>query len=197
MRADYAAVLDSCVLIPMPLADTLLRMAEEPRLYIPKWSEDIMDEVGRNLVAKLGRTETQAVYRLNRMDLAFPSARVHSSYKEIIKGVPEAVDEKDRHVVAAAIRCNSELIVTYNKRHFPQAALSNFGITVQGPSSFLISLYDLAPAIVARKLTEQAEAIGVTFGRLLDLLSVGVPAFVSYLKEELAAGMAPVILSRG
>jgi hypothetical protein len=33
MRADYRVVLDACVLIPMPLADTLLRMAEAPRLY--------------------------------------------------------------------------------------------------------------------------------------------------------------------
>ena len=28
MRADYRAVLDACVLMPMPVADTLLRMAE-------------------------------------------------------------------------------------------------------------------------------------------------------------------------
>jgi hypothetical protein len=36
MRADYRVVLDACVLIPMPLADTLLRMAEAPRLYLPR-----------------------------------------------------------------------------------------------------------------------------------------------------------------
>ena len=45
MRADYRVVLDACVLIPMPLADTLLRMAEAPRLYLPQWSQRIMDEV--------------------------------------------------------------------------------------------------------------------------------------------------------
>ncbi len=39
MRADYRAVLDACVLMPMPVADTLLRMAEDPRLYLPKWSD--------------------------------------------------------------------------------------------------------------------------------------------------------------
>jgi hypothetical protein len=38
MRADFTAVLDACVLLPMPPADTLLRMAERPRLYVPKWS---------------------------------------------------------------------------------------------------------------------------------------------------------------
>jgi hypothetical protein len=36
MRADYSVVLDTCVLLPMPLCDTLLRMAESPRLYLPK-----------------------------------------------------------------------------------------------------------------------------------------------------------------
>ena len=52
MRADYRVVLDACVLIPMPLADTLLRMAEAPRLYLPRLSKLIMDEATRNLIAK-------------------------------------------------------------------------------------------------------------------------------------------------
>jgi len=196
MRADYAVVLDSCVLIPMPLADTLLRMAEEPRLYIPRWSHDILSEVGRNLVVKLGRTEAQADHRCKQMDLAFPSASVHHSYRSIIPNMPEDIHEKDRHVVAAALRCNCELIVTYNKKDFPQSVLSDLGVTVLGPSSFLISLYDLEPAIVIRKLTEQAQAIGQTFEQLLDALRLGVPTFVSYIREELAVGIAPVLVSR-
>jgi hypothetical protein len=28
---EYAAVLDACVLVPMPLCDTLLRLAEDPQ----------------------------------------------------------------------------------------------------------------------------------------------------------------------
>ena len=31
MRADYRVLFDACVLIPMPLADTLLRLTEAPR----------------------------------------------------------------------------------------------------------------------------------------------------------------------
>jgi len=38
MTTGSRVVLDACVLMPVPLADTLLRMAEEPRLYSPKWS---------------------------------------------------------------------------------------------------------------------------------------------------------------
>jgi hypothetical protein len=43
------AVLDACVLIPASLRDTLLRLAETPRLYTPKWSAEIWVEVERNL----------------------------------------------------------------------------------------------------------------------------------------------------
>ncbi len=52
MRGGSRVVLDACVLIPMPLADTLLRMAEEPRLYLPRWPQAIMDEVTRSLITK-------------------------------------------------------------------------------------------------------------------------------------------------
>ena len=38
----------------MSLADTLLRIAERPRLYVPEWSEHIMREVSRTLIEKFG-----------------------------------------------------------------------------------------------------------------------------------------------
>lgn len=44
--SDYKAVLDACVLVKACLRDTLLRLAEEPRLYIPFWSAEILEVVG-------------------------------------------------------------------------------------------------------------------------------------------------------
>jgi hypothetical protein len=63
VRADFPVILDACVLIPMPLADSLLRLAVGPRLYLPKWTDQIMAEVSRNLQENFGVTE-QAAYRL-------------------------------------------------------------------------------------------------------------------------------------
>ena len=74
MRADYRVVLDACVLIPMPLADTLLRMAEAPRLYLPKWSQAIMDEVTRNLINKCGVEPEKACRREGELRRHFPEA---------------------------------------------------------------------------------------------------------------------------
>jgi hypothetical protein len=46
---DYAVVLDACVLAPMPLADTLLRLAEAPSLYRIVWTEELLNEIGDTL----------------------------------------------------------------------------------------------------------------------------------------------------
>ena len=42
--ARYSAFLDACVLVPIALADTLLRLAEAG-LYRPLWSDRVLDEV--------------------------------------------------------------------------------------------------------------------------------------------------------
>jgi hypothetical protein len=48
------AVLDACVLANFSLCDSLLRLAEPPRLFEPKWSEEIIRETTRTLESKLG-----------------------------------------------------------------------------------------------------------------------------------------------
>lgn len=117
MRADFKAVLDSCVLLPMPLADTLLRMAEHPRLYLPMWSNHIMEEVNRNLITKWGKSPDKAAWREGKLREAFPEAWVEG-YEPLIQLMQN--DPKDRHVLAVAVRSKSELIVTYNKKDFPE-----------------------------------------------------------------------------
>jgi PIN domain len=57
--AIFPVVLDSCVLYPMYLRDTLL-CAAEAGLYRPHWSEEILDGAFRNLVAKQQITQQQA-----------------------------------------------------------------------------------------------------------------------------------------
>ncbi len=181
MRADYNVVLDACVLIPMPLADTLLRMAETPRLYLPKWSQMIMDEVTRNLIAKWDMTPEKAQRREHELHRHFPEAWVEG-FEPLVGAMTN--DPGDRHVLAAAVRCHAELIVTYNRRHFPVASVQPWEIEIQGPSAFLRGLYDLDAGLFVGKLHEQAAAIGVSVSRLLSNLNKNVPGFVDYFCEE-------------
>jgi hypothetical protein len=58
--------------------------------------------------------------------------------------------EKPRHsgVLAAAASAGVRVIVTYNLKDFPNSSLAPHAITAQGPSPFLMSLYDMAlPAV--------------------------------------------------
>jgi len=181
MRADYRVTLDACVLIPMPLADTLLRMAEAPRLYLPKWSQTIMDEVTRNLVGKWDMPADKARRREEEIRKHFPEAWVEG-FDSLIDAMTN--DPGDRHVLAAAVRSHSELIVTYNLRHFPVGSLEAWEIDVQGPSTFLRGLYDLDAGLFVSKLHEQAGAIGSSFQRLLFSLRKNVPGFIDYFCEE-------------
>jgi hypothetical protein len=165
----------------MPLADTLLRFAEHPRLYLPKWSNHIMEEVTRNLSQRWLKTPEQAVRREAVMREHFPEAWVEG-YEALIPAMTN--DEKDRHVLACAVRCGAAAIVTYNKVDFPRASLAVYGIDRYGPSAFLRSLYELDPALAVRKLHEQANAISISIEDLLTRMRPNIPGFVDYFCEE-------------
>src|SRR5262249_12530456 len=65
----------------------------------------------------------------------------------------------DRHVLAAAIRTNAQVIVTYNLNDFPAAMLARFDIEAQHPDDFLVSLVDAAPGVVCSAVKQQRESL--------------------------------------
>ncbi len=60
------------------------------------------------------------------MDLAIPEGSV-TGHETLITGLT-LPDAKDRHVLAAAIRFNTSVIVTFNEKDFPASALASYGI---------------------------------------------------------------------
>ena len=136
MTKEYLAVLDACVLVPAGLRDTLLRLAETPRLYVPKWSDEILCEVGRTLTGKLGKTDEQAAHLLGELSRVFPEALVRET-----KCLEPALTNhaKDRHVLAAAIRSSAQCIVTFNLKHFPAEALNQHAVEALHPDEFLVN----------------------------------------------------------
>jgi predicted nucleic acid-binding protein len=179
VRAGVKVVLDACVLIPMPLADTLLRLAGGQRLYLPKWTDQIMTEVNRTLAEKFGLTNEQVLYRESEIRRHFPEAWVEG-HEDLISAMTN--HPKDRHVLAAAVRCNAQVIVSHNVKDFPRTALEPYSITVMGPSTFLRNLHELDPKLVADTLDRQATSINRTVEYVLDRLSVNAPGFVSYFR---------------
>jgi hypothetical protein len=182
VKGYFPALLDACVLIPMPLADTLLRLASAPRLYSPKWTDQIMAEVSRNLEENFGLSPEKAQYRESEIRRYFPEAWV-DGYEELIPVMTN--EQKDRHVLAAAVRARSEVIVTYNLKDFPPSSLAPYSIVAQGPSTFLKNLYELDPPRVMQTLERQAAAIGQTLPFLFSKLRANVPGFVAMLEQAM------------
>jgi hypothetical protein len=101
-------------------------------------------------------------------------------------------DPSDRHVLAAAIRCNAQAIVTFNTRHFPEGVLSRFDIEAQHPDTFVADLVELNPATVVHVLHENIGRLAnppISLGdRLARLGSTGLPRTADLLEEELGFG---------
>ncbi len=170
-------VLDTCVLAPMPLCDTLLRLAESPALYAPRWSSDILRELKSTLI-KMGYSEAQVTRRLTAMDAAFEDAAI-SGYGHLVESMTN--HPKDRHVLAAAVSDHARAIVTHNIRDFPVTALRKFGVEALTPDEFLLRHAIRNPDLVRHRINAQAAARQLPVTALLHRLCRDLPRFTATL----------------
>ncbi|MDQ3274347.1 MAG: PIN domain-containing protein [Actinomycetota bacterium] len=183
----FPALLDTCVLFPQYLSDTLLTQAYEGT-FRPLWSRGVLDELGRVFARKTQMTEQQIEHRLDRMRRAFPDAEVEG-YEYLIDGMTN--HEKDRHVLAAAVRGNVEVLVTFNLKDFPESALKPFDISAVHPDDFLLDQLDLYPGVVLGCLENQVDRYTAINGpmAIVELLrpleSAGVPRFADEVRRHL------------
>ena len=95
-------------------------------------------------------------------------------------------DEKDRHVVAAAVHGEASIILTLNLRHFRPEHLSIWGVRALHPQSFLIEIFRQEQAVVMTKLGQQATDRGRSLNQLLDILNGTVPEFVAIVSAAIS-----------
>src|SRR5271156_5436462 len=178
--SDCSAVLDACVLVPMALCDLLLRLAEEPAVYRPLWSERILTEMTKALKTKLHRSSEEVAWRRQQMKEAFPEAMV-AVPSALLKAVECIPDKNDRHILAAAIVAHANAIVTQNIRDFPKDCCEKYGVFCQTPDDFLIDQYHLHPQLVLDKLDDQAVGISQNREFVVASLKAAVPKFCKLL----------------
>ena len=126
---------------PVTVRDLLLWLAHYD-LFTPKWSKHIFDEWAKVMRAK-GVDEKEVSKRIAVPNLAFPDAMV-VNYEALIRTV-NLPDEKDRHVLAAAIKVNANVIVTNNLKDFPREYLSVFSLSAKNADDFITDIIDLNP----------------------------------------------------
>jgi predicted nucleic acid-binding protein len=182
--ADFPVVLDANVLANAGVCDLLLKLAETPRLYLPKWSPQILEEVHHAHREKLSPPwpEDLAQSWQKAVMEHFPEALV-SGWEALVDACEN--DPGDRHVLACAIASRADLIVTYNLKHFPADALQKWGIEAKSPDDFLLDLLDLAPVLMTHRLEQIAIRRKTDLESQVIHLGKSVPRFSSCLLSKL------------
>ncbi|MCO7516113.1 PIN domain-containing protein [Pseudomonas guariconensis] len=156
-ESSFIAIYDACVLYPAPLRDLLLRLAGKG-LYRARWTSRIDEEWKRNLLRNrkdLAQVQLDRVSRL--MEAAIPDALV-TEYEQLCESLL-LPDPDDAHVLAAAIRSNAEVIVTFNLKDFPASTLKSYGVQAQHPDEFIMDLWGLDQATVLATMAEMRRCL--------------------------------------
>jgi hypothetical protein len=145
------AVFDACVLYPAFLRDFLIRLAIHGRhqgAMRAKWTGRIHREWIRAVLRDkpdLFRGDLLRTRRL--MDQHVRGCRVQGYQRwEQRLTLP---DPNDRHVLAAALACVADVIVTFNTIDFPLEVLRPFGMAAVVPDSFVNQLMESGIVIAA------------------------------------------------
>jgi hypothetical protein len=165
----FIVVYDANVLYPNYVRDLLIRVAHAG-LVRAKWTDLILDETFRNLKKNRPDLDPDKLDRTRElMNAAIPDVLV-TGYEPLID-VVDLPDADDRHVLAAAIKANAQVIVTENLKHFPQDKLEPWNIEAQTADDFVQDLIDLSRQTVYAQVQRMADARKNPPGTVADILS--------------------------
>lgn len=136
----FSAFIDACTLAGVLRRNLLLTLAEA-EFFRVQWSETVLGETERAIEKMLlARGDLKAAERASKairnMVTAFDEAMV-TEFEQFLCLCPDMPDLGDQHVVAAAIKAQSSIIVTENIKHFPEGLVSSLGIEVRTSDAFI------------------------------------------------------------
>ncbi len=145
------AVYDACVLYSSFLRDFLVWLAIHGRRQKKlrgKWTGRIHQEWIRAVLRNRRDLQRPALRRTARLlDEHVAGCRVYQ-YRRWIPRL-QLPDLDDRHVLAAALACVADVIVTQNVADFPAAVLNPFGVTAEPPDIFIRRLLEIGVVVAA------------------------------------------------
>jgi len=154
-------------------------------LFKAHWSDHIHNEWINALLRAQKHSRESLERTRDLMDRHVRDAKVYG-YESLIDSL-ELPDPNDRHVLAAAIRCSANAIVTFNLKDFPKALLNPYDIDAIHPDDFILYQIDMAPTVCCKAIHNQRMALrnpDVDVDTLLKTLQKQqLPQTVSRLKE--------------
>ncbi len=132
----YTAIYDACVLYPAPLRDFLLQLALTD-LFRAKWTDEIHEEWISSLLATRSDLTRERLERTRALMNSNVRDCLVDGYQQLTASIEGMPDPGDRHVMAAAIHCRADAIVTFNLKDFPSELLRRHNIEAIHPDDFI------------------------------------------------------------
>jgi len=123
-------------------------------MFRARWTNQVHEEWISALLRNrpdLNRGRLERTRKL--MDSAIRDCLVEG-YEELIP-VLTLPDPDDRHILAAAIHCRADVIVTSNLQDFPASELGKHRIRAQHPDDFILGLMEHDLELVVKTAREQ------------------------------------------
>ncbi|MFT6386810.1 MAG: putative nucleic acid-binding protein [Cellvibrionaceae bacterium] len=128
------------------LRDLLMRLAMTG-LFKAQWTEQIHEEWISALLRNKPGIDRKSLLRVKELMDRHSTDAVVNNYEILIEQL-DLPDPDDRHVLAAAIKSNSDAIVTFNLKDFPLSNLKQYDIEAIHPDEFISYQFDLSPSKV-------------------------------------------------
>lgn len=138
-------VLDANVLVPIVACDFLLT-AFDLQLFEPIVSATVLQEVERTLTEEFPHLEPGGLLRrVAHMRAALADQTIDTG---MIDGLPDTINTKDRHVIAAALAAEATVVVTNDNALRSEIAASGLDLEPLDSDTFAMRLWEASPADV-------------------------------------------------
>ena len=130
---------DANILFSRTLRDYVLYAADEGAIEV-RWSQEILAEMSRNLRENLGLSpdSTSRLERLMNDYIEYALVEVDPGDLAAVESVE--MDAKDRHVLAAALSADADILLTDNTKDFPASWMAEQGMELLTAGELLIRL---------------------------------------------------------
>jgi predicted nucleic acid-binding protein len=184
MESQFTVLFDACVLYPAPLRDLLIELATRG-MFRGRWTNRIHDEWIGNLLKNRPDLRHEQLDRTRKlMNERVLDCLVHD-YEDLMKSIV-LPDQQDVHVLAAAIKAQAQIIVTYNMKDFPAEILKKFEIEALHPDTFLRHQLDLKLSVFlssVKNIRQRLKKPPLSASQYLTVLFPHLPQTVSILKQ--------------
>lgn len=173
------AALDADVLVPILPCDFLLT-AFDLGLYEPVVSTEAVAEVERNLIEDFPHLDPAGLRRrVGQMREALDDHLIDPGSPG---DLPELINPKDRHVIAAALAGEASIVVTNDKRLRDETWSADLGLVAMSADDFAAHLWELMPDdvdAVIRTLVVKRMKRPVTDEELIEAMRATFPTMAN------------------